>query len=98
MQFITPESVDVLQAALMDLIAGQTVCISAAEFKKLTGDEITQFASEGRLMMGNLSASANCTIETTDSAVLFTKNPARPVSGVWPSLTRYALSKKSETR
>jgi hypothetical protein len=95
-QFITPESVEALQAALTDLIAGQTVCISAAEFRKLTGDEISMFASEGRLMIGNLSARANCTIETTDCAALFTKNPARPTSGVWPSLAQDKSLKKSE--
>jgi hypothetical protein len=46
-------------------------------------------------MMGNLSARTNCTIETTDSAALFIKNPVRPASGVWPSLARDAFAKKS---
>jgi hypothetical protein len=80
----------------MDLIAGQTVCISAAEFRTLTGDEITKLASEGRLMMGNLSARANCTIETTDCAAIFTKNPARPASGVWPSFAVNKTLKASD--
>jgi hypothetical protein len=85
-KFITTESVEALYEVLMDLAAGQSVCISASDFRKLTGDEIAKFTSEGRLMMGNLSARANCTIETTDCAAQFTKNLARPVSGVWPSL------------
>jgi len=98
LQFITPESLEALQAALMDLTAGETVCISSAEFRKLTGEEITKFASEGRLMMGNLSARANCTIETTDCAALFIKNPARPASGVWPSFAPDKSLKRSEGR
>jgi len=80
-ELITPDSVEALSAAL-NLTAGHAIYISAGDFKKLTGDEITEFASEGRLMMGNLSARANCTIETTGCTAVFTKNPARPVSGV----------------
>jgi hypothetical protein len=83
-ELITPDSEEALSAALMNLTAGQAIYISACDFKKLTGDEITEFASEGRLMMGNLSARTNCTIETTNCTAVFTKNPARPVSGVWP--------------
>jgi hypothetical protein len=85
-KFIATENVEALYEVLIDLAAGQSVCISASDFRKLTGDEITKFASEGRLMMGNLSARANCTIETTVCAARFTKNLARPVSDVWPSL------------
>jgi hypothetical protein len=82
---ISPDSLETFQSSLINLIAGQTACISAADFKKLTGDEINAFCSEGRLMMGNLAASSNCTIDTTNGAAVFTKNPARPTAGVWTS-------------
>ena len=83
-KLIAPDSVEALRAALTNLIAGQAVYISASDFGKLTGNDIAEFASEGRLLMGNLSARANCTIETTDCVAIFTKSPARPVSGMWP--------------
>jgi hypothetical protein len=93
-ELITPDSVETLQATLANLSAGQAVYISACDFVKLTGVEITEFASEGRLMMGNLAARANCTIETTDCTAVFTKHPTRPVSGVWPwSLKRRASAR-----
>jgi hypothetical protein len=75
-ELVTPDSMEALSATLINLTAGQAICISADDFKKLTGHEITEFASEGRLMMGNLSARANCTVETTNCTAVFTKNPA----------------------
>jgi hypothetical protein len=75
-ELIAVDSVEALSAALMNLAAGQAIYISAADFKRLTGHEITEFASEGRLRMGNLSARANCKIETTKGTAVFTKNPA----------------------
>jgi hypothetical protein len=76
-QLITPDSVEALGTVLINLSVGQSVYINADDFKKLTGDDISEFASEGRLMMGNLSARTNCRIETTDSRAVFTKNPER---------------------
>jgi hypothetical protein len=32
----------------------------------VTGDDLTDFATEGRFMIGNLSARTNCTVVTTD--------------------------------
>jgi hypothetical protein len=80
-QFINPDNVVALKSDLINLIAGQSLCISAGDFKKLTGDEITEFGSEGRFMMGNLAEGANCTIDTTDGIAIFTK---KPVASVWP--------------
>lgn len=77
MQLIAPDTVEALGAVLMNLTAGQSVYLTAEDFKKLTGDEISEITSEGRLMMGNLSARTNCTIETTGGRAVFTKNPAR---------------------
>jgi len=62
---VSPESVEALVTTLMNLIAGQAVSVSAGDFRKLTGDDITAFCSEGRLMIGNLAAASNCTIDTT---------------------------------
>jgi hypothetical protein len=64
-ELLSPDSLELLENALANLIADQTVYISDIDFKKLTGDEITEFGSEGRLMMGNLAAATNCTIDTT---------------------------------
>jgi hypothetical protein len=80
-QLINDDGVAVLKSDLTNLIAGQSLCISGRDFKKLTGDEITDFGSEGRFMMGNLAEGANCTIDTTDGTAIFTK---RPAACVWP--------------
>jgi hypothetical protein len=82
-RIISPDSIDFLKSDLNGLVAGQSICISSRDFKKLTGDDIAAFCSEGRLMVGNLAASSNCTIDTTSGTALFTKNPARPTDGVW---------------
>jgi hypothetical protein len=82
-QFINPGNVVALKSDLINLIAGQSLCISRGSFKRLTGDEITEFGSEGRFMLGNLAESANCTIDTTDGIAIFTK---KPVACVWPRL------------
>ena len=81
-QLVTPDSVEALSTALMNLTAGQAIYISADDFKRLTGEEIAELASEGRLMIGNVAARANCTIETTNCTAVFTKNLARPVSSI----------------
>src|ERR1700733_12472297 len=65
-RFINHDSLAVLKSDLINLIAGQSLCISGGDFKKLTGDEITEFANGGRFMMANLAESANCIIDTTD--------------------------------
>ena len=90
MQLITPDTVEALGAVLMNLTAGQSAYVTADDFKKLTGDEISDLTSEGRLMMGNLSARTNCTIETTGGRAVFTKNPARisPTPKPYPRLRR----------
>ena len=80
-QFINPDSIVALNSELINLVPGQSVCISANDFKKLTGDEITEFANGGRFMMANLAESANCIIDTTDGIAIFTK---RPAACVWP--------------
>ena len=74
-RFINHDSLAVLRSDLIDLIAGQSICISGGDFKKLTGDEITEFASGGRFMMGNLAESANCIIDTAGGLAIFTKKP-----------------------
>jgi hypothetical protein len=74
-QFINPDSIVALKSDLINLIPGQSVCISGTVFKKLTGDEITEFASDGRFMMGNLAGSANCIIDTAGGLAIFTKKP-----------------------
>jgi hypothetical protein len=75
MQIITPETLEALGSALTNLLVGETVYITADDFKRLTGDALTDFAVEGRFMIGNLSARTNCTVVTTDERVIFTKNP-----------------------
>ena len=87
-ELLSPDSLELLENALANLIADQTVYISDIDFKKLTGDEITEFGSEGRLMMGNLAAATNCTIDTTSGTAVFTKRPARPTAGVWTTLSK----------
>ena len=72
-QFINPDSFVALKSELINLVPGQSVCISANDFKKLTGDEISDFASDGRFMMGNLAA--NCIIDTAGGLAIFTKKP-----------------------
>jgi hypothetical protein len=80
---ISPDSLESLKTALINAIADQVICITGDDFRRLTGDEIGAFCSEGRLMMGNLAAAANCTIDTSTGTAVFTKNPARPTAGVW---------------
>jgi hypothetical protein len=74
MQIITPETLEALALALTSLPVGKSVYVTANDFKKLTGDDLTNFAAEGRFMIGNLSARTNCTVVTTDKLVIFTKN------------------------
>lgn len=76
MDRLVVDTIEVLQSTLINLIAGQVVYITADDFENLTGDKITAFASEGRFMLGNLCARANCTIVTTTDRLIFTKNPA----------------------
>ena len=79
MELISPDSLELLRKTL--------VYISDVDFKKLTGHEITEFGSEGRLTMGNLAAATNCT-DTTSGTAVFTKRPARPTAGVWTTLSK----------
>ena len=74
MQIITPKTLEALALALTSLPVGKSVYVTANDFKKLTGDDLTNFAAEGRFMIGNLSARTNCTVVTTDKLVIFTKN------------------------
>ena len=74
MQIITAETLDVLGSALTGLLVGQAIYITPDDFKRLTGDDLTDFGSEGRFMFGNLSAQTNCTIATADQRLIFTKN------------------------
>jgi hypothetical protein len=78
MQIITPDTLEALGSALTNLPVGETVYITANDFKRLTGDDLTGFVTEGRFMIGNLSARTNCTIVTTDERVIFTKDPNFP--------------------
>jgi hypothetical protein len=89
--FISPDSVESPKSTLLNLAAGQAVYISDSDFKTLTGDKITEFGSEGRLAMGNLSAFSNCTIDTTSGIAVFTKNSTRPITGLWRP-TNYRLT------
>jgi hypothetical protein len=76
-QIITPETVETLRQILTILPVGETVYITANDFERLTGDNLTDFTAEGRLMIGNLSARTNCTVMTSDDRVIFTKSPSR---------------------
>jgi hypothetical protein len=69
------ESLEALRSALTNLPVDASVCITAEDFKRLTGDDLADFATEGRFMIGNLSARTNCTVTTTDERAIFTKNP-----------------------
>ena len=87
-ELISPDNRESLEHILLNLIAEQSVYMSDVDFKKLTGHEIAEFGSEGRLMMGNLAAATNCTINTTSGAAVFTKRPTRPTAGVWTTLSK----------
>jgi hypothetical protein len=89
-ELISPDSLELLKSNLISLIAGQEVFISEFDFKKLTGDDIAEFGSEGRLMLGNIAALANCKIDTTSGAAVFTKNQAPPSSSVWHAIAHEA--------
>jgi hypothetical protein len=86
-ELVSPDNLESLRSTLINLIAGQAVCISNSDFRKLCGDDIKTACSEGRLMMGNLAAASNCTIDTRSGHAVFTKNPALPTAGIWSSLT-----------
>ena len=47
-ELIGPDSLELLGNTLVNLIAEKSVYISDIDFKKLTGDEITEFGTEGR--------------------------------------------------
>jgi hypothetical protein len=76
MQRIKPNTLEDLTSALNDLLADEVVCITADDFTKLTGDDLNFAVTEGRFLIGNLSARANCAVLTTEERVVFTKNPA----------------------
>jgi hypothetical protein len=86
--FISPDNLESLRSNLINLLAGMTLSISSGDFRKLSGHDIFEFCSEGRLMMGNFAAASNCSIDTTTGIAVFTKNQARPVAGVRPSFSR----------
>ncbi len=75
MQIVMVESIEALRSTLTNLPVEACVYITAGDFKRLTGDNLADFATEGRLKIGNLSARTNCTVATTDERVIFTKNP-----------------------
>jgi hypothetical protein len=83
-ELISSDNLEFLKSNLINLIAGRSLSISCGDFKKLTGDDITEFGSEGRLMMGNLAALTNCQLDTTGGTAVFTKN-SYPVSSIWHS-------------
>jgi hypothetical protein len=60
MQLIKPDTLEDLTSALNDLLADEVVCITADDFTKLTGDDLNFPVTEGRFLIGNLSARANC--------------------------------------
>ena len=80
MQVITPETLEALASALTSLPVGKSVYVTANDFKKLTGDDLTNFAAEGRFMIGNIAARTNCTVVTTDKLVIFNQKPAPKLS------------------
>jgi hypothetical protein len=75
MQLITPDNFEELASALNDLLTDQTACITADDYRRLTGDELNVPVTEGRIMIGNLAARTNCTVAITDERVVFIKNP-----------------------
>jgi hypothetical protein len=79
MQIITPDTIEALQSMLTNLRVGESVSFTADHFKKLTGNDLSDFASDGRFMIGNLSARGDCTTMTTNAFVIFTKNPYRAI-------------------
>jgi hypothetical protein len=81
---ISSDNLELLKSNLINLVAGRSVSISGGDFKKLTGDDIAEFGSEGRLMMGNLAALTNCQLDTTGGTAVFTKH-SHPVSSIWHS-------------
>jgi hypothetical protein len=83
MQILTPDTIEALRSTLTNLSVGETVSFAADHFKRLTGDDLTDFASEGRFMLGNLSARTDCTVVTTSACVIFTKNPHRNLPSHW---------------
>jgi hypothetical protein len=97
-QIITPETVETLGELLTILPIGETVYITANDFKRLTGDNLADFTAEGRLTIGNLSARTNCTVVTSDDRVIFTKNPSRnlrpTISTAPPLLTDLARERR----
>jgi hypothetical protein len=79
MRIITPDTTEELRWMLTNLRVGEAVSLTADHFKKLTGNDLSDFASEGRFVVGNLSARADCTVVTTNEFVMFTKNPYRAI-------------------
>jgi hypothetical protein len=75
MQLIAPDSFEALAFALNDLLTDQTACITADDYKRLTGDDLSASVTEGRIMIGNLAARTNNTVAITHERVVFTKNP-----------------------
>jgi hypothetical protein len=79
MQILTPDTIDELRSMLTNLQVGESASFTGEYFKKLTGNDLSDFASEGRFMIGNLSARTDCTVATTNECVIFTKNPYRAI-------------------
>jgi hypothetical protein len=55
---------------------GDSVSLTADDFKKLTEDDLTDVVAEGRFLIRNFSARPNCTVVTANDRMIFTKNPA----------------------
>jgi hypothetical protein len=75
MKIVMVETLEALRSTLTNLPIGAAVYITADDFKRLTGDDLAGFVTEGRFMIGNLAARTSCTVVTTDERAIFTKNP-----------------------
>ena len=76
MQIIAPETLEALASALTSLPVGKSVYVTADDFKKLTRDDLTDLAAEGRFMTGNLcSPNQLYRRDHGRTVVIFTKNP-----------------------
>jgi hypothetical protein len=73
---VAASSLDQLETELSRLGPDQSGYITAEDYERLTGEELDEFSTVGRKIIGNLAAQHGCTIHTPpiERRVYFTKS------------------------
>ena len=63
-----------LRVLLLRLPAGETAYITADQYEQITGEQMGEFSTEGKLMLRQIATECGCDLRSEHDRVLFTKN------------------------